>query len=378
MLEIKRDASAEEIKKSYRKMAMKYHPDRNPGDNQAEEKFKEAAEAYEVLSDPQKRAKYDQYGHEGMRSTFGQGDFQWSDFTHFGDFEDILGDLLGGSVFGDLFGGRRGTAGRRHEAQRGSDLQVRLKLTLEEIASGVEKKIKLKKMQTCSVCGGSGARNSEAVKTCQACQGSGQVRQVSQSFFGQFVNVTTCRACGGTGKTIDQPCSACSGQGRVRGSNTISVKVPPGVSTGNYIPLRGQGNSGPRGGPSGDVIVLIEEKEHPQFERHGEDIIYQIAVSISQAALGDELEIPTLTGKVRMHIPPGTQSGKIFRLKGKGMPRLHGYGNGDQLVRVLVWIPTKLNTKEKQLFQELGKSEGSHPPKGGKGVFGAMKETFGV
>ena len=379
ILGLDRKATVDDVKKAYRQMAMKYHPDRNPGDKEAEEKFKEAAEAYEVLSDSQKRSTYDQFGHDGLRGTFSQGGFQWSDFTHFGDFEDILGDLFGGSFFGDIFGGRRGTTTRRRKGpQRGADLQVRLKLTLEEIATGVEKKIKLTRMQSCSACGGIGARSNEGLKMCPACQGSGEIRQVSRSLFGQFVNVTTCRTCGGAGQVIDQPCPTCSGQGRVRGTTTITVKVPAGVASGNYIPIRGQGNAGPRGGPTGDVVVFVEEKEHSDFERHGDDILYQLAISIPQATLGDDVEVPTLTGKVRMRIPPGTQSGKIFRLKGKGISHLHGYGNGDELVKIFVWIPEKLSAKEKKLFQEMAEEEGLRPPKSAKGLFSKMKEAFGV
>lgn len=377
VLGLDRNASEEEVKKAYRKMAMQYHPDRNPDDKESEEKFKETAEAYEVLSDPQKRSTYDQFGHDGLRGTFSQGGFQWSDFTHFGDFEDILGNLFGGSIFGNFFGGRRGGA-RRRGPQRGGDLQVKLKLTLEDITTGVDKKIRLTRMQACSTCSGSGATSQEGIKTCPTCQGSGEMRQVSRSIFGQFVNVTTCKTCGGEGRVIEHPCPECAGQGRVRGTNTISVKVPPGVASGNYIPIRGQGNVGPHGGPAGDVVVFIEEQEHPHFERHGDDILYHLAISIPQAALGDSEEIPTLSGKVRMQIPAGTQSGKLFRLKGKGIPHLHGHGAGDQLVRVAVWIPIKLSAEEKELFQTLSERESIQPPKSGKGFFNKMKETLGV
>lgn len=375
-LGIDRDATEEEVKKAYRRMALKYHPDRNQGDKEAEEKFKEAAEAYEVLSDPQKRATYDRFGHDGLRDTFGQGGFQWTDFSHFEDFADILGDFFGrrDSFFDDLFGTR---TRRKPRVRRGPDIQVKLKLSLEEIATGVEKKIKLKRMQRCDACGGTGAGGGASVRTCPTCQGTGQVRQVSHSIFGQFVNVATCPHCDGEGRVIDQPCPTCGGEGRVRETNTVSVRVPAGVSEGNYIPLRGEGSVGLRGGPAGDVVVLIEEKEHPYFERHGDGILYELLISFSQAALGTEMEVPTLTGKVKLHVPPGTQSGKIFRLRSKGIPHLNGYGSGDQLVRVVVWTPTKLSAEERRLFEELAKHEELSPPKSEKGLFGRVKDAFG-
>lgn len=370
VLEIDRNATEEEIKRAYRKQAMKYHPDRNPGDQTAEEKFKEAAEAYEVLSDPEKRSTYDRFGYEGLKGAFRGGGFDWSDFSHASEFEDLLGNLFGGGLFGDLFGTR---TRMRTRSIRGSDLRVALKLTLEEIARGVEKKIRLKKLRACQVCGGTGG----SLQTCPVCQGTGEVRQVSRSFFGQFVNVTGCDRCEGTGQRIVQACPACRGQGRVEVTETLSVKVPPGVASGNYIPLRGQGNAGLREGPSGDVIVYIEEVEHEHFERHGNDILYDLPISFSQATLGAEVEVPTLTGKARLKVPPGVQSGKILRLRGKGIPELNGYRTGDQLVRVSVWTPTHLNEKEKAIFRELAKLESMTPPEGGRGFFERIKETFG-
>ncbi|HID95932.1 MAG TPA: molecular chaperone DnaJ [Candidatus Latescibacteria bacterium] len=373
VLGVDRNASQEEIKKAYRRQALKYHPDRNPGDKEAEEKFKEAAEAYEVLSDPEKRERYNRFGHEGLRDTFGSGGFQWSDFSHVRDFEDIFESFFGESIFGDFFG-RRTT--RQAGPQRGSDLRVTLPLSLEEIATGVEKKIRLKRFERCNACGGSGAKGRSA-RVCPICHGTGQVRQVSRSFLGQFVNVTTCDRCGGEGRVVEEPCPVCHGQGRVRGVSTISVKIPPGVGNGNYIPLRGQGNAGPRGGPPGDVMVFIEEEEHKDFERHGDDILYELPVSFSQAALGDEIEVPTLYGKVRMKLPAGIQSGKVLRLRGKGLPRLQAYGKGDQLVRIHVWTPTRLSDREKTLLKELAKLENTAPPKGGRSFFKRVKETFG-
>jgi len=363
ILEIDRNAGVEEIKKAYRKQALKYHPDRNEGSQEAEEKFKEAAEAYEVLSDPQKKATYDRYGHEGLRGAFAGGGFQWSDFTHATDFEDILGDLFSGSIFGDFFGGR--TRPRRGSPPKGADTRIVLKLTLEEVAKGAEKTIKVKKLVQCEVCGGSGARPGAGTEMCPVCEGLGQVRRASTSFFGQFVNVVTCDRCRGEGRIIDEPCTSCRGEGRVHGTETVVVRIPAGVSTGNYIPLRGRGNAGPRGGPSGDLNVFIEEKPHQDFERHGDDILYELAISISQAALGAEVEVPTLTGKARMKVPPGTQSGKVLRLRGKGIPQLNGYSTGDELVRVHTWIPPKVSGKAKELLEELGKLEDLSPPKGG-------------
>jgi molecular chaperone DnaJ len=377
VLGVGRNASADEIKKAYRKQAMKYHPDRNPGDKEAEARFKEAAEAYEALSDPQKKQVYDQYGHEGLGGPFQSGGFQWSDFTHASDFSDIfdnLDSIFGGGIFGNLFGGR---GGGRRGPQRGEDLRVPLELTLEEIARGVQKKIKINRLQTCETCHGAGSRGGASAATCSTCGGVGQVRQATRSIFGQFVNVTTCPTCRGEGKVVKDPCGACEGEGRVRGAATVTVNIPAGVSSGNYIPMRGQGNVGPRGGPAGDCIVFIEEKPHELFERHGNDVLYDLAVSFSQAALGDEVEVPTLSGRVRMKIPPGTQSGKIFRLRGKGVPEVNGYQVGDQLVRVSVWTPTRLSKREEELFQELARLENGKVPSGGKGLFEKMKEVFG-
>ena len=373
VLGLDRNASEDEIKKAYRKQAMKYHPDRNPDNKEAEEKFKEASEAYEVLSDPNKRSRYERFGHEGLGDVFGSGGFQWSDFTHAMDFEDILGDLFGGGIFGEFFG--RGRA-RRGGPQKGSDLRVTLELSLEEIAKGVEKKIRLKKMKTCDACSGTGAKRGSALRTCPMCHGTGQIRQASRSIFGQFVNIVPCNRCHGEGKIIEERCPVCGGQGRMESVETIAVRIPAGVTSGNYITLRGQGNAGPRGGPPGDVIVYIEEKEHESFERHENDILYTLPIGFSQAALGAEVEVPTLTGRARVKIPAGIQSGKMLRLRGKGIPELHGYGTGDELVRVVVWTPTKLNERERRLFRELESFEHMVPPKGGRGFFERMRDTF--
>lgn len=376
VLGVSRDASEEEIKKAYRKMALECHPDRNPGNKQAEEKFKEATEAYEVLRDPQKRSRYDQFGHAGLGPTPG---FEGFDFATF-DLSDALRAFMRdfgsfGSVFDDFFGTT--TRETRRGYQRGQDLQIRLKLSLEEIATGVEKKIKLKRLQKCTQCNGTGAERGSSQRACPKCEGSGQIRRASRSLFGQFVHVTTCNYCEGEGTVIDKPCSACRGEGRVEGISTITVKMPAGVTTGNYIPIRGAGNAGPRGGPAGDVIVLIEEQEHSVFTRHGDDVIHEMLISFAQAVLGDEITVPTLDGNANLKIPPGTQPGKIFRLKGKGIPHLHGYGKGDELIRVSIWVPTHLSSEEKKLLKELTTKEGFKPPKGDKDFFQRLKDSLG-
>jgi molecular chaperone DnaJ len=348
VLGVGRRASREEIKSAYRRMAMKYHPDRNPGDKEAEEKFKEAAEAYEVLADSEKRERYDRFGREGLKGGF--GGFGGFDF----DLSDALRTFMEGfGGFGDFFG----TSQRRRGPEQGNDLQIRLALTVREVATGVEKKIKIKRMVRCEQCGGSGAQSSDAVKTCPVCHGTGQVRRVSRSLFGQFVNIAACQSCGGEGRVISEPCLSCGGEGRRRGETTLNVKIPAGVATGNYITLRGEGDVGPKGGAAGDVFVFIEERKDDVFERHGDDILYSLRISIPQAVLGDEVEIPTLTGKARLHIDPGVQSGKILRMRGKGIPHLNGHGRGDQLVRVIVWIPAKLSREVKGLFEKLAQQK---------------------
>jgi len=349
ILGVSRTATVEEIKKAYRKLAMQYHPDRNPGDKEAEEKFREAAEAYEVLNNEEKRRLYDQYGHDGLRG----GGFSGG-FTDF-DLSDALRTFMQGfGGFEDFFGMGHG---RERGAQKGTDLQVHLRLTLEEIASGVEKKIRVKKYIVCDACKGTGARGGTGVKTCPVCHGAGEVRQVSRSIFGQFVNITTCPNCQGEGTIVEDPCPVCRGDGRIRGEATVTVKIPAGVSTGNYLTLRGEGNVGKRGGPAGDLFVIIEEKDHGLFERHGDDVLYELKVGFSQLVLGDEIEVPTLTGKVMLKIPKGTQASKVFRLKGKGIPHLNHYGTGDELVRIRVETPKELSKEEKELFKKLAELE---------------------
>jgi len=378
LLGVQRKASADEIKKAYRKLAVKYHPDKNPGDKAAEDKFKEISQAYEVLSDSNKRAQYDQFGHDGLRGT------NYRDFNNVNDvfsaFGDIFGGGFGGGIFDEVFGGGGQRRRRGHQGQPGSDLRIRLPLSLEEIATGVEKKLKVRRQRTCDTCKGNGARTSSGRTTCPQCQGTGELRQVSRSMFGQFVNIAACPTCEGEGKVVKDPCPACHGEGRQQGESTIKVTVPAGVSNGNYIPLQGQGNAGRRGGPPGDLLVVIEEEEHQHFTRNGDDIIFNLLISFPQATLGGEVEVPTLAGKARLTIEPGTPPGRMLRMREKGIPHLNNYGRGDQLVRVQVWVPRKLTAHEKELLRELQKSEHIQPTeeeqRGERSFFEKVKDVF--
>ncbi|MFC1693318.1 molecular chaperone DnaJ [Candidatus Latescibacterota bacterium] len=368
ILGVNKNASENEIKKAYRKLALKYHPDRTKDDKTSEVKFKKAAEAYEILSDPKKKAQYDRFGEAGLKGAFSGrgGGFAWEDFTHASDFDDIFGNIFGGTIFGDFFGGHQTRRQRKPGFKRGDDLRVNLKLTLEEIAAGVEKTIKIKKFKTCHACSGTGTRSSGGYSTCSNCGGTGEIHTQSRSFFGTFINVQTCHVCNGEGKIISDPCTACRGTGRERKTESITVSVPGGVTSGNYIPLRSQGDIGPRKGPAGDVIVYIEELEHELFERINDDVIYDLPVSITQSALGDTIEVPTLNGRAKLKIPSGTQSGKIFRMRGKGIAHLHGGGSGDQLVRVWIWTPKNVSRNDRKLLEELESSPNMKPPGGGK------------
>lgn len=368
ILNVSRNASDGEIKKAYRKLAIQYHPDKNTGDPEAEEKFKEAAEAYEVLSDPDKRARYDQFGHDGL---------QGSGFSGFNNMDDIFSSF--GDIFGDFFGGGFGRGrSRGPRRERGADLQIKLKLTLEEIATGVTKKIKIRRMSSCDMCHGSGGEHGSQPKTCTVCNGQGEVRQVQNSFFGQVVNVTLCPNCQGRGEVVSKPCRSCDGNGLEKKDHVLEVNVPTGVASGNYFQIRGEGNVGPNNGPAGDVIVVIEEKEHELFHREGDDIIFHQGISFSQAALGTTLEIPTLHGSVNVDIPSGIQSGKILRLRGNGMPRLNSNSNGDQLIEIQVITPSKLNSKQKEVFETLADLEGTstHQTAKGKSFFKKFKDAL--
>jgi molecular chaperone DnaJ len=366
VLSIQKHADEAEIKKAYRRIAMKYHPDRNSDDPRAEEKFKEATEAYEILSDQEKRRAYDQFGHAGVNSQFGGGGFGAGDF---GSFSDVFSD-----VFGDIFGGGRG-AGRRGGPQRGADLRYNLELTLEEAVKGVEKKIRIPVLENCTSCKGTGAKPGSQPTSCSTCGGVGQVR-MQQGFFSVQ---QTCPNCRGKGTIISDPCDQCHGQGRVEESKTLSVKIPPGVDTGDRVRLSGEGEAGPGGGPNGDLYVQVMVKEHELFHREGRDLYCEVPISMVEAALGGELEVPTLDGKVKLKVPEETQTGRLFRLKGKGVTPVRGGGQGDLLCRVIVETPVKLSKRQKELLQELGASMqgGKNSPKS-TGWFESVKKFFDV
>jgi molecular chaperone DnaJ len=366
VLGVERAATLEEVKKSYRKLALQYHPDRNPDDKASEDKFKEATEAYEVLSDGDKRARYDRFGHEGVRNTdFGHYQNTNDIFSHFAD---IFGGMGGGSIFEQFFGG--GASRNPNSPERGSDIQIPLALTLEEIATGVEKTIKVRHLKTCSTCAGSGAKNGTAVETCRTCQGAGQVRQVRSMGFGQFVNVSVCPTCQGTGQAIRERCTVCQGEGRVQEESTLKVNIPAGVNEGNYLTLSGQGHAGRRGGPSGNALVVVQEKEHDLFIRDGDDVVLDLEITFPQASLGAEVEVPTLTGHSMLKIQAGTQSGTLLKMRDKGIQHLNHSGKGDQLVRVQIVTPPKLTKEERKLLEQLSlldhfKSTSPAPAKNG-------------
>ena len=353
VLGVERSAGVEEIKKSYRKLAMQYHPDRNPDDKAAEEKFKEATEAYEVLSDTDKRARYDRFGHQGMHAGADFHRYQNANDI-FSNFADIFGGMGGGSIFEQFFGGGGAGGGRNPNGpERGADLQMPLSLTLEEIATGVEKTVKVRHLKTCKTCTGSGAKSGSSVETCGTCQGSGQVRQVRSMGFGQFVNVAVCPQCEGSGRSIKERCETCRGEGRTQEESVLKVTIPAGVSHGNYLTLNGQGHAGKRGGPAGNALVVIDELEHDVFLRDGDDVVIDLEISFPQAALGAEIDVPTLTGHSLLKIQAGTQSGTLLRMRDKGIPHLNRSGKGDQLVRIQIVTPQKLTKEEKALLEQL-------------------------
>jgi len=371
VLGVQKGASEAEIKKSYRKMALKYHPDKNPDDKAAEDKFKEAAEAYEILRDTDKRSRYDQYGHAGFEGAGGGGGgFSMNMEDIFSQFGDIFGGGFGG------FGGGGGRTTRRRN--KGSDLRIRVKLSLEEIAKGVEKKVKVNKYQSCEKCEGTGAKSGTAYQTCGTCGGSGRVTRISNTFLGQMQTASACPSCGGEGKTITQKCDKCAGNGIIQGEEVISIKIPAGVEEGMQMNLSGKGNAGARSGVTGDLIVFIEEHSHPELVRDGKNLQYEHYLSIPQAILGCSVEIPTINGKAKIKIPAGTQAGKILRLKGKGLPGVHDSRHGDLLIYINVWTPQSISKEEKQIFEKLDKSTNfiPNPDKKEKGFYNRMKEFF--
>jgi molecular chaperone DnaJ len=377
VLGVNRDANAEEIKKAYRKLAMQYHPDQNKGDAAAEEKFKEVGEAYAVLTDDNKRARYDRFGHVGAGAGAGPAEGYGGGFEF--DLSDALRQFMEGGMFGggggfNPFGQRGGNGPQR---VRGNDLQVRLPLSLEEIATGVQKKLKVKRYRACAECGGTGAKKGTQRKTCTTCHGIGQVRQVSSTFLGQFVSVQPCPTCHGEGKITSDPCSVCKGEGRTREETVVTVDIPAGVAAEQYLTLRGEGNAGPHGGPAGDLVVLIDELPHDYFVRDGGNIIYTLHLTIPQVVLGDEVDVPTLTGRARLKIEPGTEPGRVLRMRGKGLPALNGYHTGDQMVEVQVTVPKKLSSRERELLNELKASDNFKSTTPDKGFFKKTREAFG-
>jgi molecular chaperone DnaJ len=373
ILGVSREATKEEIKKAYRKQALKYHPDKNPGDKKSEENFKEAAEAYEVLSNDEKKARYDRYGHAGMGGA-GNG-FSGHGMTMediFSSFGDIFGDAFGG------FGGFGGGSRRGKRVSKGTNLRVKVKLTLQEIALGTEKKLKVTKYDTCDTCNGTGAADASSLSTCSTCHGSGHVTRLTSTMLGQMQTTSVCPSCGGEGKTITRKCSSCYGEGIVQKEEIIKINIPAGVAKGMQMTVGGKGNAPRRGGINGDLLIVFDEEEHPELIREGNDLIYNLFISVPDAVLGTHVEVPTVENNVKIKIEPGTQPGKILRLRGKGLPEVNGYGRGDLLVNVNVWIPKNMTREEIKTFEKF-KESGSftpQPDKNDRGFFDRMKGYF--
>ena len=374
LLGVSRTADTEDIKKAYRKLALQYHPDRNQGSKEAEERFKEVTQAYEVLRDPEKRSVYDRYGEQGLKGRGGPAGFDFGDAI-----EVFMRDFGGFSGLEELFG-MRGARAQRTSSRRGQTVRIRLPLTLAEVAKGVTKTVRVALLDECDRCNGSGAEPGSAPVTCANCGGSGEERHVQRSVFGQFVSVQPCRVCQGEGRIIEKPCEKCSGEGRVRNEREISVDVPAGVTSENFLTLRGRGSAGPRSGPRGDLVVLLEVQEDPRFTREGSDLVHELPVTFGQAALGDEVEVPTIDGMAKVAIPAGIQSGEMLRLKGLGLPELNGAARGDQLLRVLVWTPEDLTPEQEKLLRQLREIETPAPAtvrRGArKGFWSRVKEAF--
>ncbi len=371
VLGLNRDASEAEIKKAYRKLAMEYHPDRNSSPD-AEARFKEITEAYEVLRDPQKRAAYDRYGKAGVAGG-GSGGFGYHHVDLSEALEIFMRDFGGLGGLESIFGGARAQA----ESRRGQDIRVTVRLTLTEVATGVKRNVRLKTLDRCEHCAGSGARPGTKPSPCTTCGGSGEVRRAARSMFGQFVSVSPCPTCAGEGMVVLEPCEVCRGDGRVRGERTVAVEIPPGVAANNYLTLRGQGAAGPRNGPNGDLLVMLDIKEDDRFVRQGNDLVYELLLSFSQSALGGEFHVPTPYGEERVRVPAGTQTDTVLRLKGKGLPALGQHATGDLMIRVHVWTPEKLTEEQERLFRELAKLEGE-PPRRSPGFWSKLKEALGA
>lgn len=378
VLGVQKGASQEEIKKAYRKVAMQHHPDRNPGDKASEEKFKEAAEAYEILNDADKKSQYDRFGHNAFAGGRGGGGFGGMNMD---DIFSQFGDIFGGGgddTFGSFFGGGGRGGNRNSRGTRGSNLRVKMKLNFEEIAKGVTKTIKVKKYVKCGTCTGSGAKDKSSMQTCSGCGGSGQVRRVQNTFLGQMQTVTTCPTCSGEGTTITAKCTSCKGEGRVYDEETVTVDIPAGVQEGMQLSVSGKGNAGERGGSAGDLIVLIEEEAHPHLTRDGLNVGFDLYISFPDAVFGTQTEVPTIDGRAKIKVPPGTQSGKIFRLKGKGFPHVNSYEKGDQLIQVNIWTPQHVTADEKDILEKLNDSKNfiPNPEKNEKSFFDKVREMF--
>ena len=375
VLGVGKNATPEELKKAYRKLALQYHPDRNPGDKEAEEKFKEAAEAYDVLSNPDKKARYDQFGMAGMDGAYGQGGMDMNDI--FSQFGSIFGDLFGGGGFRTGFSGFGGGGGGTRRVLRGTNLRIKVKLTLEEIDRGCEKKIKVSKYVPCKTCNGSGAKDGKT-EVCPHCHGTGVVTETKRTILGMMQTQSACPHCGGEGRVVKDKCPDCHGDGIVKSDEIITINIPAGVQDGMQLAMQGQGNAAPRGGIAGDLIVLVEELEHDTFERQDANLYYNAFITFADAAMGASVEIPTLNGKVKIKRDPGTPSGRVVRLRGKGLPVVNGYGRGDLLVCLNVWVPKELTREEKKLLEDLQKHPNfqPNPTKQERGFFDKMKEMF--